>query len=77
MARTILKQMERPTIDLCDMVGWEAKLVRMLIRKVEGVPVFVAWMVDQYGGVRSWWGEECEHFQSIFYASSEIGKFTS
>jgi hypothetical protein len=47
MARTILKQMGRPTIEWGDMKGWEVTVVRMLIREVEGVPGFVARMVDQ------------------------------
>ena len=47
MARTILKQMGRPTTEWGDMKGWEVTVVRMLIREVEGVPGFVARMVDQ------------------------------
>ena len=47
MARAILKQMGRSTIEWGDMKGWEVTVVRMLIREVEGVPGFVARLVDQ------------------------------
>ena len=47
VARTILKQMGRSSIEWGDMKGWEVTVVRMLIREVEGVPGFVARMVDQ------------------------------
>ena len=50
MARLILKQMGRSTIDWMEMKEWELKVVRLLIREVEGVPGFMARMVDQLLG---------------------------
>ena len=47
MARSILKQMGRSTIDWREMKGWEVEVVRQLIKEVEGIPGFVAGMVDQ------------------------------
>ena len=47
MAKTILKQMGRSSIDWMEMKEWEIKVVRLLIKEVEGVPGFVARMVDQ------------------------------
>ena len=47
MARSILKQLGRSTIEWGDMKLWEVDVVRQLIREVEGVPGFVARMVDQ------------------------------
>ena len=47
MTRTILGQMDQSSIDWGDMKEWVVKVVRMSIREVEGVPGFVARMVDQ------------------------------
>lgn len=47
MARSILRQMGRNTIDWGEMKSWEVEVVRQLIKEVEGVPGFVAKMVDQ------------------------------
>ena len=47
MARSILKQIGRSTIDWREMKGWEVEVVRQLIKEVEGIPGFVARMVDQ------------------------------
>ena len=47
MAKTILKQMGRSSIDWMGMKEWEIKVARLLIKEVEGVPGFVARMVDQ------------------------------
>ena len=47
MARTILKQMGRSTIDWLDMKEWEVKVMKALMREVEGIPGFVQRMVDQ------------------------------
>ena len=50
MARTILKQMGRSTIDWIGMREWEVRSVRMVMKEVEGVPVFVTRIVDQLLG---------------------------
>ena len=47
IARTILKQMGRASIDWGEMKMWEVEVVRQLIKEVDGVPGFVARMVDQ------------------------------
>ena len=47
MAKTILKQMGRSSIDWMGMKEWEIKVARLLIKEVEGVPGFVARIVDQ------------------------------
>ena len=47
MAGTILKQMGRSTIDWLDMREWEVKVMKALMREVEGIPGFVQSMVDQ------------------------------
>ena len=50
MARTILKQMGRSTIDWMGMKEWEVSPVKILMKEVEGVPVFVTRIVDQLLG---------------------------
>ena len=47
MARTILKQMGRSSIDWMGMKKWEVRSVRVVMREVEGVPEFVTRIVDQ------------------------------
>ena len=46
MARTILKQMGRSSIDWMDMKKWEVRSVRVVMREVEDVPEFVTRIVD-------------------------------
>ena len=50
MARTILKQMGRSTINWMGMKNWEVRSVRVVMREVEGVPEFVTRIVDQLLG---------------------------
>ena len=47
MASTILKQMGRSTINWEEMKEWEVDVVRNLMKEVEGIPGFVARMVEQ------------------------------
>ena len=47
IARSILSHLGRASIDWGEMNGWEVEVVRQLIREVEGVPGFVARIVDQ------------------------------
>ena len=47
MARTILKQMGRSSIDWMGMKKWEVRSVRVVKREVEGVHEFVTRIVDQ------------------------------
>ena len=47
MASSVLKHLGRPTINWDELCDWEAKVLRQIIRDVEGVPNFVVRMVDQ------------------------------
>ena len=47
MASNILKQMGRSTINWEEMKEWEVDVVRNLMKEVEGIPGFVARMVEQ------------------------------
>ena len=48
MASGVLKQLGRVSIDWLEVSEWEAGLLRRLIKEVEGVPAFVARMLDQF-----------------------------
>ena len=48
MASGVLRQLGRVSIDWLEVSEWEAGLLRRLIREVEGVPFFLARMVDQF-----------------------------
>ena len=48
MASGVLKQLGRVSIDWLEVSEWEAGLLRRLIKEVEGVPAFVAKMLDQF-----------------------------
>ena len=48
MASGVLKQLGRVSIDWIEVTEWEAELLRRLINEVEGVPAFVAKMLDQF-----------------------------
>ena len=48
MASSVLRQLGRVSIDWLEMSEWEAGLLRRLISQVEGVPPFLARMVDQF-----------------------------
>ena len=48
MASSVLNQLGRVGIDWLEMSEWEAGLLRRLISQVEGVPPFLARMVDQF-----------------------------
>ena len=48
MASGVLKQLGRVSIDWMEVTEWEAELLRRLINEVEGVPAFVAKMLDQF-----------------------------
>ena len=48
MASGVLRQLGRVSIDWLEVSEWEAGLLRRLIREVEGVPAFMARMVDQF-----------------------------
>ena len=44
----VLKQLGRVSIDWVEVTEWEAELLKRLINEVEGVPAFVAKMLDQF-----------------------------
>ena len=48
MAIGALKQLDRVSIDWMEVTEWEAELLRRLINELEGVPAFVAKMLDQF-----------------------------
>ena len=48
MASGVLKQLGRVSIDWVEVTEWEAELLKRLINEVEGVPAFVAKMLDQF-----------------------------
>ena len=48
MASGVLKQLGRVSIDWLEVSEWEAGLLKRLIKEVEGVPGFVARMLDQF-----------------------------
>ena len=48
LASGVLKQLGRVSIDWIEVSEWEAELLRRLINEVEGVPAFVAKMLDQF-----------------------------
>ena len=50
MASGVLKQLGRVSIDWLEVSEWEAGLLKRLIKEVEGVPAFLARMVDQFLG---------------------------
>ena len=50
MASGVLKQLGRVSIDWLEVSEWEAGLLRRLMKEVEGVPAFLARMVDQFLG---------------------------
>ena len=50
MASGVLKQLGRVSIDWLEVNEWEAGLLRRLMKEVEGVPAFLARMVDQFLG---------------------------
>ena len=47
MAGSVLKHLARPSINWDELSDWEAKVLRVIIRDVEGIPVFVFRIVDQ------------------------------
>ena len=48
MASGVLRQLSQVSINWLEVREWEAGLLRRLIREVEGVPAFMARMVDQF-----------------------------
>ena len=48
MASGVLRQLSRVSINWLEVRKWEAGLLRRLTREVEGVPFFLARMVDQF-----------------------------
>ena len=42
----VLIHLGRPTITWAELSDWEAKVMRQLVREVEGVPAFLARLVD-------------------------------
>ena len=50
MASGVLRQLGRVSINWLEVSEWEAGLLRRLIKEVEGVPAFLARMVDQFLG---------------------------
>ena len=48
MASGVLRQLSRVSINWLEVREWEAGLLRRLIREVEGVPAFMARMLDQF-----------------------------
>ena len=48
MAGDVMKQLGKIDIDWLQMSPWEANLVRLLVKQVEGVPAFVSKMMDQF-----------------------------
>ena len=48
MASGVLKQLGRVSIDWLEVSEWEAGLLKRLIKEAEGVPSFVARMLDQF-----------------------------
>ena len=48
MASGVLRQLGRVSINWLEVSEWEAGILRRLIREVDGVPPFVARMVDQF-----------------------------
>ena len=48
MASGVLRQLSRVSINWLEVREWEAGLLRRVIREVEGVPVVIARMVDQF-----------------------------
>ena len=46
MAQTVLTQLGRPTISWSELAAWEAKMLRQLVREVEGVPPFLVRLLD-------------------------------
>ena len=48
MAGDVMKQLGKSDIDWLQMSPWEANLVRLLVKQVEGVPAFVSKMMDQF-----------------------------
>ena len=48
MASGVLKQLGRVSIDWLEVSEWEAGLLKRVIKEVEGVPGFVARMLDQF-----------------------------
>ena len=48
MAGDVMKQLGKIDFDWLQMSPWEANLVRLLVKQVEGVPAFVSKMMDQF-----------------------------
>ena len=48
MASGVLRHLGRVSVDWLEVSEWEAGILRRLIREVDGVPPFVARMVDQF-----------------------------
>ena len=46
MAGRVLNHLGRPTINWSELSDWEAKVFRQLVREVEGVPTFLARLLD-------------------------------
>ena len=46
MAQAVLTHLGRPTINWSELADWEAKMFRQLVREVEGIPVFLARILD-------------------------------
>ena len=48
MASGVLKQLGRVSTDWLEVSEWEARLLRRLIREVEGVPAFLEGLLDRF-----------------------------
>ena len=46
MAERVLDHLGRPTINWTELSDWEAKVFRQLVREVEGVPAFLARLLE-------------------------------
>ena len=46
MAGRVLDHLGRPTINWTELSDWEAKVFRQLVREVEGVPAFLARLLN-------------------------------
>ena len=46
MAGRVLDHLGRPTINWTELSDWEAKVLRQLVREVEGVPAFLVRLLD-------------------------------
>ena len=46
MAERVLNHLGRPTVNWSELSDWEAKVFRQLVREVEGVPAFLARLLE-------------------------------